>query len=161
MGYVVTQAGGAVSDGYVDGAMVLGVDSDLNTITGNVVLGEGLGLVLYFSQYNTILDNNFQQCGVIVYSNQLDDWNTHTMNNNTANGLPIRYYKDVAGVTVPGPAAQVILANCTNMILQQISTADVDVAIQLGLCSDCLVQGNTITNAITGVSLISSNDKTK
>jgi len=63
------------------------------------------------------------------------------------NGKPIYYYKNNhEGTIVPSDAAQVILANCSNFIIQNLEITNMERGIQLGFSSYNTVLLNTITN---------------
>jgi len=110
--------------------------SDNAAITANTIWNNGRGLVLA-SSVNCVVDNNtFTGNGIVIEGDSqaaLSTWNTHTIDaTNTANGRPIYYYKDATGVTVPGDAAQVLLANCTGFEISGLNLSGADVGIELG-----------------------------
>ena len=131
-----------------------------NNIVGNIISNNGWdGIEIYSSSNNTIVDNVFQSNGIKIEGSTVEQWASHTIENNMANGRPIRYYKNTENVNVPGDTAQVILANCRHFLIQNLNTSDVDVGIQLGFSSDNMITGNTITdNNGDGIWLYYSSD---
>lgn len=122
--------------------------SDQNTLSGNLMEDNEGGINLSSSSSQIVTDNTFVDCGIDFWGTSLDHWNTHTMENNTANGKPIYYYKNVTGVTVPSDAASVILANCTSCTLKDLDLSNTDTGILLAQSSQ---------NTITGCRILSNN----
>ena len=143
-----------------------GISSELgasNTlISGNTVVNcQDAGVYLDDAYNDTIIDNTFiSSGGIAIDGHELADWNTHTIENNYANGKPIYYYKnDSNAVTVPSDAAQVILANCSNFTIQNLYLSEVGRAVQLGFSSYNNINGNTIANNTEyGILLIHSSN---
>jgi parallel beta-helix repeat protein len=153
-----TITGNTIRDNNDDG-IELWYSSDSNTITGNTIDNNGDGISLSGSSDNTIKDNVFQSNGIVIYGYILEHWTSHTIENNIANGRPIRYYKNTENVNVSGNTAQVILANCSNFMIQNLNLSNIDIGIQLGFSSDNMITGNTITgNNYDGIRLDYSSD---
>jgi parallel beta-helix repeat protein len=117
-----------------------------NTIENN----KKYGLLINSSVENTVRDNTFVMNGISIFGFDLEEWRTHTIENNMANGRPIYYYKDQAGVTVPSDAASVILANCTQCFLTGLDLSDTDFGVQMAYSfhntiSGCLIRSNKVT----------------
>jgi len=139
--------------------IVIWKESSDNIISENTVANNRHGLEMGISYNNTIVDNNFVSNGIRLgaYGEELGHWNSHTIENNYANGKPIYYYKNIDDqVVAPSDAAQVILANCSNFTIQNLDLFDVDVGIQLGYSSYCAIAENIITNNDYGFSLQNS-----
>jgi parallel beta-helix repeat protein len=107
--------------------------------------------------YDKIVDNTFISNGIVIAGGHRDFWNTHTIEYNTANNKPIRYYKDINNILVPTETSQVIMANCNNFTIQNLNINNVDAGIQLGFSSETNISNNTVTdNKICGIKLESS-----
>jgi parallel beta-helix repeat protein len=99
--------------------------------------------------YGLIIRNNtFINSGISLtdYYHNTRYWNSHTIENNTVNGKPIYYYKNAEDVVVPLDAGQVICANCSSILLHDLSLTNAS-GVQLGFCSnvtvsDCVIAGN-------------------
>jgi parallel beta-helix repeat (two copies) len=115
-----------------------------NTASGNSISNSG-GIWLHYSTNNTIINNTFSKGGIDVQG-FLGHWNSHTIENNTVDGKPIYYYKNMDGITVPTDAGQVILANCTNFKIQNLNLSHVDSGIILGFSSNNMVSENSISS---------------
>ena len=143
-----------------------GISSELgasNTlISGNTVVNCQAGVYLLSAYNDTIIDNTLDSGGITLHPNDtsLSSWNTHTIENNYVNGRPIYYYKNNSDtVTVPSNAGQVILANCSNFIIQNLNLSGVYTAIQLGFSSGNNITGNTlIDNTESGIVLLNSSN---
>jgi parallel beta-helix repeat protein len=62
------------------------------------------------------------------------------------NGKPIRYYRNQSGITVPSGAGEVILANCTNMVIENQNLSDALGGIEIGFSSNITIMNNTFLN---------------
>jgi parallel beta-helix repeat protein len=87
-------------------------------------------------------------------------WNTHIIDTtNTVNGKPVHYWKNQTGGTVPPGAGQVILANSTNVVLENQNLSDGSVGIELGFSSNITIANNTgSSNYYASIFLYSSNN---
>jgi len=84
--------------------------------------------------------------GITIQGSELQHWNTHIIENNTVNNKPLYYFKNQTGGEVPENAGQIILANSTGMIIENLSISNTDVGIELGFSSQNIVRNNNITN---------------
>jgi parallel beta-helix repeat protein len=122
-------------------------DSSYNIITGNKISNNEWGIGLGFSIGNTITGNTMVDNGISIWGNKLVYWNTHIIDtSNTVNSKPIIYWKDQIGGTIPTSAGEFILANCTNVVIENQYISGGDVGIQLGFSSDCTIKGNNISS---------------
>ncbi|MEM3445690.1 MAG: NosD domain-containing protein, partial [Thermoplasmata archaeon] len=101
-------------------------------------------------------------CGIIIDGSFISDWNTHEIDtSNKVNGKPVYYYRNQNGGTVPSPAGQVILANCTGMTVENLDVSTASRGIQLGFSSYNTVKNNNASgNAREGIFLVSSHCNT-
>ena len=140
--------------------MLLSYSSN-DTITGNTITDDSwIGILMSHSSANVLTNNIFESNGIYLRGDSVLQWNTHTIENNTANGRPIRYYKNMNDVIVPGDPGQVILANCINFTIQNLDLSDVDGCIQLGFSSYTNIIENNITNNTPGIELTCSSNNT-
>lgn len=116
------------------------------TINGNTIAHNANGICLYLADNITIIDTDFRSNGISILSAYLSHWNSHIIENNTIDGRPLGYYKDTGNVVVASDAAQVILANCTNMTVHNLNLSHLDTGIQLAFSSNNSIAENTITN---------------
>ncbi|MEE9341962.1 MAG: NosD domain-containing protein [Thermoplasmata archaeon] len=119
----------------------------------------GFGIGLSSSERVVIHDNVLIHDGIGIGGNRISDFNSHVISTtNTANGKPIRYWKNITGGIVPADAGQVILANCTGVLVENQNISDADTGIQLGVSFGNIVRANNVSsNDWDGVSLTYSN----
>jgi len=128
------------------------IHCDNNLITNNIIVNNSkYGILLIRSYDNTITNNTFISNGIALRGDSLHYWNTHTIEENTINGKPIRYYKNINNVLIPSNTGQIILANCTDTTIQNLILSDVGEGIQLGYSSHITIYDNIITNNYDGV----------
>jgi len=135
--------------------------SNDNIITSNSFSSKGLASIyLAYSFNDTIVLNVMAGNGVYVGGYSVEDWNAHTIDtSNTVNGKPIYYWKNAVGGTIPSGAGQVILANCTNVIVENQDASNTSVGIRLGYSSNNVVRNNTVSlNTWNGIDLFESNN---
>ena len=133
--------------------------SSNNSITNNTASSNYYyGIHLDSSSSNTIANNTMVGNGISIFGNILEHWNTHTIDiSNTVNGKPVYYWKNQTSGTVFPGAGQVILANCSNVIIENQNVSDGSVGIALGFSSTNTIANNTIANNCHGIYLEFSN----
>lgn len=126
--------------------------SNDNTISYNTISENYCGINLYSSSSNTITNNVFESDGILIMGWKLSHYNTHVIEDNTANGKPIYYYKNTNGIKVPEDAGAVIIANCTDMTVENINASSGTVGIELGFTSNSEISGNNVdSNGYYGI----------
>lgn len=125
-----------------EGAILLD-RSDRNIVANNHISNNDVGISTTSSSQNTISNNVMLEDGILVRSHLLKYWNTHTIDtSNTVNGKPVYYWKNVTGGAIPAGAGQVILANCTDVVIENQNVSNGDVGIQLGFSSHITIASN-------------------
>ena len=128
------------------------IHADLVSLDGFVLINDqppesgSYGVLLDNVRDCTITNNQFTQYGVTIRGGLVEQWNTHTIEGNTVNGAPLRYYRDANGLTVPLDTGQLILGNCTNVIARDLDIANVASCIQLGFGSANMVANCTVSS---------------
>lgn len=118
--------------------------SNNNTIANNTASDNPHGILLSYSESNTLSNNLMVNDGIYIYGPSLSNWNTHTIgDSNTVNGKPVRYWKDIVGGSVPSDAGQVILANCTGVVVEDQNVSNGSVGVLLGFSSENTISNNT------------------
>ncbi|RLF34691.1 MAG: hypothetical protein DRN08_04240, partial [Thermoplasmata archaeon] len=135
----------------------------VNTPTGiaiiyscnNIVSGNNLsnGIELIESINNTINNNILKSDGITIEGSTLPYWSTHTIENNYINNKPIYYYKNIKNYTIPTDAGQVLIANCSNITIQNLNLNLVNTSygIQIGFTTHSSISKNNITIPINNV----------
>jgi parallel beta-helix repeat protein len=135
--------------------------ASMTTVSDNIFSNSNnADLTLRSSSFITIKNNQFSNMsGLIITGGTLLYWTTHTIENNFITNKPIYYYKNEKNdVTVPSDAGQVILANCENFKIQNLTISGGDTAILLGFSSNNIISDNIISNAIEGFFLVHSDN---
>jgi len=132
--------------------------SSSNTITNNNCSGNGDGIRLDSSTNNNITNNTLWNNGIVIDGGSLAHWNTQIIENNTVNGKPVYYYKNLNGGTVPPDVGQVILANCTNMVVSGLTLTHASIGVQLGYSSYNNITNNNCSDNKVGIYLSSSSN---
>jgi parallel beta-helix repeat protein len=155
--------------------------SNMNTITSNHAVGNDFGIYIYYSNFNDIAHNDVSYSehsgiqlsssegitidsntmigdGIGLYGILLVHWNTHDIDtSNTINGKPVYYWKNQDGGSIPSNAGQIILANCTDVVIENLELSEVNIAIQLGFSTLNSIKDNEVTQTSgRGISLYQS-----
>ena len=147
-----------ISDNSVDGIKLL--NSNDNTVLDNYFSNNSEdGIFIKGSKNNNVLENTFELNGISIEGWTEFHWDTHTIENNTVNGRPIRYYKKMSDVVVPTDTGQVILANCTDFIIQNLNLLSKGDNISLGFSSyNSIINNNIASNNMLGIGLYYSSN---
>ena len=95
----------------------------------------------------TIINTTMVNGGVLLTGRYLHHWNTHTIpTSNTVNGKPLYYYKDTKNTRISEASGGVILANCTNMIVENQNLSSVGTGILLGFSRNITISNSTCSN---------------
>jgi parallel beta-helix repeat protein len=138
-----------------DGGIVVCYSSE-NIVAHNVCnWNRGGGGVMLDSAENTLVSNNTMLGdGILVYGSSLLSWTTNSIEpSNTVNARPVRFYCNVSGISVPGDAGQVILANCTSMLVENQNLSHATSGIQLGFSNKNVIRNNNCSNNSVGLSV--------
>jgi len=118
-----------------------------NTIINNTVENNGAkGISLSYSTYNKVYGNKMKNDGIYLYGD-FDTFTTQDIpKNNTVNGKPIFYYKNVNmnNASVPLEAGQVLLGNVSWLKIENLELNNTDVGIEIGFSTHIYVANNTI-----------------
>ncbi|MBP2144472.1 parallel beta-helix repeat protein [Methanococcus voltae] len=126
--------------------------SDRTTIKNTTVSSnDSLGIAILDSKYNVLTNNSLKSGGISITGRFLENWNTHTFENNTVDGKPIYYYKDVNNTTVPEDAGQIILANCNGFLIENINVSNLFTGLQMVYSSNNLLNNVNVSNSKNGM----------
>jgi parallel beta-helix repeat protein len=133
--------------------------SSNNDIIGNSASYNKFGIHLQNSVGNYLSSNTMVEDGIFIDGFLLIHWNTHNIDPlNTVNEKPVYYWKNKIAGEVPAGAGQVILANCTNITIDNQDLTYGSVGIDLGYSSNNnIIYNNASLNKNTGIRLTHSN----
>lgn len=149
-----------VSNLYITGDATRGVvfESNGNIINNNIFRGNYFSLYDYDGANSNIITNNIILSGY-MWINGYDYIITnntcfhsginiqsvgHTIENNTNNGKPILFLKNIQDLKVTDDPGQIILFNCENITIQDKVITDTYTAIYLRNSHNCLIDNNTL-----------------
>ncbi|UCE37856.1 MAG: right-handed parallel beta-helix repeat-containing protein [Thermoplasmata archaeon] len=132
--------------------------SNGNTLFANPASYNNIsGIHLGYSTGNNLISNPLVQNGIWIEGDLVEHWNTHDIDTpNTVNGKPVYYWKDQISGTVPSDGGEVILGNCTNVIIEYQDLTDGTVGILMGFSSGNDVTSNVASNNRHGMYLYAS-----
>ena len=97
----------------------------------------------------TLTGNTMVENGMVLVSGTLLGWVLNEIDDtNTVNGLPVFYLKDSNGGWIPSGCGEVILANCRNMLVENVTISWSSVGITLGYCLNVTVANCTVTDEV-------------
>ncbi|UCF08328.1 MAG: right-handed parallel beta-helix repeat-containing protein [Thermoplasmata archaeon] len=133
--------------------------SDRCNITGNTAASNNdIGIYLSLSTDTKVSGNTLVGDGIYIYGLLVNQWNTHEIDtSNTVNDKPVQYWKNQTSGVVPQDAGQVILANCSGVVVENQDFTDNYAGVQLGFSFKNIIKGNNISDLDRGVYLYSSN----
>ncbi|MBP2144468.1 parallel beta-helix repeat protein [Methanococcus voltae] len=139
-------------------------NSKNNTIKNNTANSNSINdIVIDYSSHGCILVNNSLDIRGIRVGNTYDrigGTNTHTIKNNTMNGRPIYYYKNNNTGKVPEDAGQVILMNCSNMLVENLNISGANFGITAQYSTNCNFTNNTVNSNSYGLYIENSQNST-
>jgi len=119
------------------------------------------GILLLESFDATLSGNIFEKCSVYLWPGSLDHWNTHSIDTtNLVSGKPVYYLANTGGATVPAGAGQVILVNCTDIMVADQEFDNVTAGVQVGLSSQVTVTNISCSFSWYGIEAIASRELT-
>ncbi|MBW9221063.1 right-handed parallel beta-helix repeat-containing protein [Methanothermococcus sp. SCGC AD-155-M21] len=133
-----------ISNNGDDGISIVRLKNN-NIIDNNISNNGDDGINLWYSSSNTIKDNTFIDDGILIGGDRLEYW-THTIENNTINGKPLCYFKNKVGGNVSENAGQVILVNCSDMIVENLKISNISMGIDIAYSSNIAVKNNVLSN---------------
>ena len=113
-----------------------------NSITNNLRAGISLSI----SDSSTCTNNELVGNGIIIGSTSISSW-MHVIANNTVNGKPLCYLKNINDTVLDGTQyGQMILVNCSNVKIEG-GVFPTNAGVQIGFSSNCMVV-NTSSHGI-------------
>ena len=126
-----------------------------SSILNNSMIG---GIYLSYSLLTVLSNNNMTDWGVFFSGDTVEHWNTHSIDlSNTVCNRSIYYWKNTQERTVPNDVGQIILANCTGVVIENQEIHETIAGIQIAYSYDNIITSNNCTNNGYGIYLFSSN----
>ncbi len=139
----------------------INIESDNNVIDHNIIKNNlGKGIYLYYSHHNSIINNRFFNDSINIIG-KLADWLSYTIENNTVDGYPLLYHRNLDGQTISNQhLGQLILVNCSNCMLKNLSVSHADQGITLGYSNHNIITQNNLSANGMGLRLQYSDQNT-
>jgi parallel beta-helix repeat protein len=123
-------------------------ESNQIIVSNNTIINNHYGVDLTSSTNISLFDNNFIKNGILIYGNfQKEFWTTHNIDtSNTVNGRPIYYLKNQNVGTIPPNAGEIILANCSNIRIENQNLTNSTIGIEFGFSSNNYIANSSLLN---------------
>ena len=135
--------------------------SNENTIMNNTCHYNDLAdITLEYTNYNMLIENEMVGNGININEYNLKYLITDTIDNsNTVNGMPIAFWTNVTGMRIPPETGQVILVNCTAVIVENQNLCNQIMGITLVNSNNNIISNNTFnSNKNQGIYLRNSDN---
>ena len=134
--------------------------SNDNSISNNNCSNNGRGIYFQDSDNNKLKGNILIEGGLVIYGDSLDEYTHDIDESNTVNGKPVYYWKNVKGGRIPDGAGQVILVNCSNVIIENQYITKAGIGVEVVFSSYINIKNNTCSGNNDGIYLGDSNNST-
>jgi parallel beta-helix repeat protein len=133
------------------------VDRSDRTVFTNDVIGNcpTAGIYSLTSRELDIRLNDMYQCGLWLEGFILEDFASHSISTDAlVNGEPIYYIKDQVGGTIPENSGQVILANCSNILLANQTVSGSTIGVHINFSNNITVRNCTSDGNLDGLEML-------
>jgi len=133
--------------------------SDDCIIRGNIISNNVYyGIWLYSSRNDVIVNNRFYNDGLVLREGSIQYF-IHEIENNTVNDKPLYYFLNEKNLSIPNDAGQVIIVNCTDVRVENLSIDGASIAVEVAYSSGVKISNNDFSNNnLNGVRLYYSDD---
>jgi nitrous oxidase accessory protein len=137
-----------------------------NSICNNIFTENRLGISGVRVTNLTIKDNTFREDGIGFTSYENDgrpilkmSYFLHTIENNTVNGKPLYYFFNEKDKLIDNwEIGQLILVNCTNITIKNISISKTDWGLILAFCNMCSTEKCIFVENSLAILIVASNN---
>lgn len=142
-----------------DGAGISLKDTYEITITNNTCSSNNDdGIRLRDSHHCILTDNTLKENGITIFGILWDWFRNDIAITNTVNGKPVHFLKNVTDSIVPEGAGQVIMANCSEITVENQNCSNGSIGILIGYSSNITLDNITSTgNTFSGIYVYRSN----
>lgn len=123
------------------------INSTNNILSNNSITAQWDGIWLFRSAKNIITHNSLYGCGVVLDGQNMTEFIQDISPANSANDKPIYYYKHTKGITIPDDAGQVILVNCSNSEISNLTITNVTDCIEIMFSDHNTIKNNVLTHS--------------
>jgi len=141
--------------------ITVGYSSHYNILRNNTMNCNFSGIHIIFSTDNILWSNTMVGCGALLWGYEDTYLNQEIPSNNTVNGKPLYYYKniDMGGSQMPTDAGQIILANATNVVIENVEINNTTIGLEIAYSSYIIVRNSTFSyNKLSGIEIYFSSN---
>ena len=133
--------------------------SNNNSISSNICSNNWnrYGIHLLYSNNNKLTGNTMLKNGIFIIGKSLNNYIHEIDESNIVNGKPVYYWKNVEGGRIPDDAGQVILANCTDVVIENQNLNEGTVGIEVAFSSNITIKNNNCLSNRASIYLWYSN----
>jgi parallel beta-helix repeat protein len=115
-----------------------------NNVTVTNANSDDFGIDIEYCDSMTVRGNILHGQGMRLTGSIIEHWVTHDWDDsNTVDGKVIRYVKNRTGFSVSGELGQVVVANCRDFVIEDMTMSGITIPITIGRCAN-----GTIRNCI-------------
>ncbi len=122
------------------------------TISDSTIKVSFAAISITYSSNITVIDNVFIKGGIYAESSE---WNTLVIENNTIGGRAVKYIHGEANTTITGSYGELIIANSTNLVLEDLDIKDSSPGLLLTDTNNTMIRDSVFEN--TGFAILSEN----
>jgi parallel beta-helix repeat protein len=120
-------------------------DSNGNDIEKNTILGSMFGIYVHDSLDNMVKNNVLEISGINIGGKNIQCFESNIIDtSNTVNGKPVYFWKGRTSGTFSLEAGQVIFANCSNIVIEDLDISNATTVINIFYSHDITIRNNSI-----------------
>ncbi len=131
-----------------------------NNYSGNIMRDNAMAALSIQGRFNTFSNNLMYGTGLLIFPDSMEYYTTEDVDpTNLFNNKPVYFYANEIGLGNDDfvNAGQILLYNCSNSIISNISLHDAVIGVYMVNCNNNIIQYNIISNGLIGIYLIGSN----
>ena len=127
------------------------------TLTNNTCSNNNYGIFLDSSSGATLESNNFYNDGLTISEDSIEDYLTHTVENNWVNDKLLGFYINLNKDIISDPIfGQLIFINCSEIVVCNQELTNTLIGLYLRWCGNATISNNICSNNRFGIDLSSS-----
>ena len=123
-----------------------------NSISSNNLSNNHVdGIHLDSSGNNRLTGNAMFESGIFIRGDSSGDYTHEIDESNTANRKTVYYWLDIESGRIPDGAGQVILVNCSEILVEDQELDDASVGVEIAFSTNITIRNNTCSNNRYGI----------
>jgi parallel beta-helix repeat protein len=124
-----------------------------NSISTNTISNcNTTGLELQLASGNSIINNSFLKCGMVIDGRSVADIIQTEVENNTVNGYPLVFWQHHQNETIDERVGQILLVNCSKILVTNQTITESSIGVLLFFTSDSFINDCFfINNSLYGI----------